>query len=126
MTSFCRMAVVCLTCLVLSGCGAASGPDALMKQQIALMNELSDVYDTIKDVPSAEAAAPRIQAIGQRKQGITAKFGELKLTQDQHQELAARHRDELAAATMRMLKSRPKDAQVIRNPKLQEALKSVR
>jgi len=119
------IAIFCVSCLALVGC-ADNSPDGLMKQQIGLMNELSTVFETIKDVPSAEAAAPKIQAIGQRKKALDLKFGELKLSPEEQGKLTERHRAGVIAAGERLFKSRPKNAQILRNEKFSKAFESAR
>ncbi len=125
MTKHFAIAIFCVSCVPLVGC-ADNSPDGLMKQQIGLMNELSAVFETIKDVPSAEAAAPKIQAIGERKKALDLKFGQLKLSPEQQGQLTQRHRAGVTSAAERLIKSRPKNAQILRNEKFSKAFESAR
>jgi hypothetical protein len=63
-------------CLFLLGCGGksanASAGDALMAQQLGLLQEATAVLKTINDPASLDAARPKLDQIVQRHQALLA------------------------------------------------------
>jgi len=70
------VAAVALPCS-LSGCGGDTR-SSLMKQLVATVNEVADTLATIKDQASAEAAKPKLKALGERYRDIDKRGKALK------------------------------------------------
>jgi hypothetical protein len=80
-----------------AGCGS-SGLDGLFKENLALIEEATDLLKGIKDESSAKAAMPRLEKIGGRAAELTRQAKALKLSEAEQQKVMDRHRDELLAA----------------------------
>src|SRR5262249_2872293 len=80
-----------------AGCGA-SGLDGLVKEDLALIGEATNLLRGIKDEPSAQAALPRLEKIGDRAAELTRQAKALKLSEAEQQKVMDRHRDKLLAA----------------------------
>jgi hypothetical protein len=77
------------------GCGGNSG-DALMKERIAAVNEMSDVLGTIKDPASAKEAEPKVKKIKDRLADIDQRWA--KLSKSEQEEAVKKYGPELAQA----------------------------
>ena len=77
------------------GCGGGSG-DALMKERIAAVNELSDALGTIKDPASAQAAQPKVQKIKDHLADIDQRWA--KLSKSEQDAAVKKYGPELAQA----------------------------
>ena len=53
-----------------AGGGGSSDQEALIKDTLAVLNDLTRVYDSVKDKASARAAAPRIDAVVRRMEAL--------------------------------------------------------
>jgi hypothetical protein len=82
-----------------SGLGGSSSLDGLFKETLALIQEATVLLRGIKDEPSANAALPRLEKIGDRAAELTRQAKALKLSQAEKQKVMDRHRDKLLAAT---------------------------
>ena len=80
-----------------SGCGSPSLDD-LFKDNLALIEEATEVLKGIKDEPSAKAALPRLEKIGDRAAELTRQAKALELSEAEKQTVMDRHRDRLLAA----------------------------
>jgi hypothetical protein len=82
-----------LLLLNVSGCGASA--DSLMKEQIALMNEMADALE--KDQPEA-----KIADIKKRMDANTEKMKNLKVSEADQKKLMEKYQDEMMKAAMRL------------------------
>lgn len=74
-----------------SGCGG-SAPDALMKEQLAGMQEAAAILETIKDESSAEAALPKLEKVAARVEATNKKGKEeLKMSDDDKKKFLAKY-----------------------------------
>ncbi len=80
----------------ISGCGASA--DSLMKDQIQLLNQLAEAYET-------KAPEAKINEIKQKQEENNKKFGDLKLSPDDAKKLAEKYDGELKTAIMRYMKA---------------------
>jgi len=80
-----------------AGCGS-SGLDGLFKEQLTLIEEATNLLNGIKDEPSAKAALPRLEKIGDRAAKLTQQAKALKLSQAEQQKVMDRYRGKLLAA----------------------------
>jgi hypothetical protein len=71
------LGVVVLLVLLLGG--FMDGPDAVVGDYIKINQEMSDIFDTIKDPSSAREAAPRLQAIAAQLQVLGQRSAKLKM-----------------------------------------------
>jgi hypothetical protein len=81
-----------------AGCGS-SGLDGLFKETLALIEEATVLLGGIKDEPSAKAALPRLDKIGDRAAELTRQAKALNPSKAEKQKVMDRHRDKLLAAT---------------------------
>jgi hypothetical protein len=94
--------VVIVFCVVLFVLGSAagwgsSGLDGLFEENLALIEEATVLLRGIKDEPSAKAALPRLEKIGDRAAELTRQAKALKLSEAEKQKVMDRHRDKLLA-----------------------------
>ncbi len=75
--------VLGLFAVVLSGVGGCGGggPDSLMKEQIATLNEMSAALESVKDDKSADEAIAKIDKSCDKLKDISKKFNELKVSE---------------------------------------------
>jgi hypothetical protein len=92
-----RIGVALLVLGGLAGCGS-SGLDGLFKENLALIEEATDLLKGIKDESSAKAAMSRLEKIGDRAAELTRQAKALKLSEAEQQKAMDRHRDHLLAA----------------------------
>ena len=93
-----RLMIVCgcLSALAMSGCG--SNPDALVKEQIQAVNELSTALEN--NAPQA-----KVDELQDRVNSLNKKFDALNLPVAEKRQLMERHQAELAPATARLQKA---------------------
>ncbi len=77
------------------GCGGSSG-DALMKERIAAVNEMSDVLGTIKDPAAAKEAEPKVKKIKDRLADIDQRWA--KLSKSEQEAAVKKYGPEVAQA----------------------------
>ena len=68
-----------LSLALLVGCGSSDSPEQAMEESVTCMEEMAAILATVKDSASAEAAKPKIEAIGKRmteSQKVIQKLGE--------------------------------------------------
>jgi hypothetical protein len=110
---------VCGVVLVASVSGCGSSGDSLMKDQIALMNELADALENGADQSKVEALTKKSTENGE-------KLKALNLSEAEMNKLGERYKDELAKATTRlanaMMKGMSKQVGEVKLPDLKSML----
>jgi hypothetical protein len=92
-----------LAALLLVGC-ASDDAESLVKQTISALEETSQALSTVKDEASAQAAAPRLKALAERRRKIEEKMAAVKTPPPAEQaELQKKYAQPLAAATTRLM-----------------------
>ena len=91
-----------LVAAILIGCGGG-GEDAVVKEQISIMNEMSSILEGVTDANSMQAAKPKIDALKKRGDEVVAKTK--NWTPEKTKALAERYQAEMKAATERMFKA---------------------
>lgn len=89
-----------LACLCLTGCGPQS-PDALIKEQISIINETADTVEAADSLDDAKAS---MEKLSKRGEAVTAKLDALNLSDSDKAELMQRHQKDLMSAMMRLQK----------------------
>lgn len=88
-------------CLVASGCGS-SGPDALINEMIACMNDMADAIEK-------KAPKDKIDALKARGDELDKKLKALNLSKEDEAKLREKHKDALEKAGKRMMEAMMKD-----------------
>ena len=90
-----------LACLCLTGCGPQS-PDALIKEQISIINETADTVESANSLDDAKASMEKLK---ERGEAVTAKLEALDLSDSEKAELMQRHQADMMSAVMRLQKA---------------------
>ena len=106
----------------ISGCGS-TGLDGMFKDILSLIREATSVLQGIKEEASAKAVMPRLEKIGNRAVELTKKAQALKLSEEEKKKVMEKYRDELLAATDKLLVAA--DAAKTRAPRHAEKIESV-
>ena len=85
--------------ILLGGCGGG-GPEAVAKEMVGAMDEVSSIFENSKD---ATEAKPKLEAVVTRMQDIKKRGDALKL--DQNKEVQKKFEPELKRAMERMAKA---------------------
>jgi hypothetical protein len=65
--------------LLVAGCGDdLDTPEGAVKAQVGVMNDMADVFKTIKDKKSAEAAKPKLEALAKRAKEIESAMSKME------------------------------------------------
>jgi 16S rRNA G527 N7-methylase RsmG len=93
-----RLVIVCccVSALAMTGCG--SNPDALVKEQIQIMNEMATALEN-------NAPQSKLDALQDRNNKLNKKFEALNLSTEEKRKLLERHKGELVPATERLQKA---------------------
>src|SRR5262245_20702300 len=90
--------------------------EAIFKDTVELMNEMTDVLKPVKDKAGAEAALPKLRTINERLAGLKKREqGSLRLIPDESRPLFAKHKAPIEAAIKAL------DSEMARIEKLPEA-----
>jgi hypothetical protein len=79
-------------------CGCGRTPEALITQQIAILDQAGEALATINDEESAKAAAPQLANLRRQLDRLIPRVKALKITPKQQEDLEERHREKLHAA----------------------------
>ena len=90
------IACCCVSALAVTGCG--SSPDALVKEQIQVMNELATAMEN--NAPQA-----KLDELQDRNNELNKRFEALNLSTADKRQLMERHQAELAPAMTRLQKA---------------------
>lgn len=88
--------------LLLAVSGCSSPADDIVKDQLKAMHDLIHYLDTVKDEPTAAAAAPKITELDERLQELERRMDGLALTPEQRQRAYAKHARETALLAERL------------------------
>jgi hypothetical protein len=91
-----------LAAAVLVGCGGGSD-DAIMKEQIDLMNQTSDILEKITDAESMKKAEPELQKLKEKGEALKKKVE--GWSEDRKKKAVEKHEKELKAAAQRVFKA---------------------
>jgi hypothetical protein len=87
--------------LLLGSCPlqAADDPewDAVVKDNLALMERATKVLAAIKDEKMLKAATPALKRIGQQRRALARRYGKLKLSREQEAKLKKKYREQVAS-----------------------------
>jgi acetoin utilization deacetylase AcuC-like enzyme len=87
-----RPIALCVTlCLALVVTGCGDTPESVTKKMISKMQAMADVLKTVKDEPSAKAAAPKIKALSADLKEIQKKMEAMKPSEAEQKRLAEAH-----------------------------------
>ena len=92
-----------LTMVLAAGCGGGAD-EAVIKDQINLMNELAASYEKVSDAASLAKAQADIEKLQTRAEELKRKEG--SWSEEKKQQLGRQYESELNAATERLVKSR--------------------
>jgi hypothetical protein len=81
-----------------------AGPNQVMTQTVAAMNELADILGGVNDVASAQAAAGKLGSFVERTNALKQRLDSLKtsLSSDEYKALQERHGQSLVSANQRV------------------------
>jgi hypothetical protein len=94
------LVIVGLGLALCAGCG--DSPEALMKDTLSNMKEMSGVLQSVKDETSAKAAAPKLKAIGARMQDLAKRGKDMNLSQEQQTALVEKYKPQMEEAVKGM------------------------
>jgi hypothetical protein len=86
----------------LSGCGGSGGAESTFKEMISAINEMAQVYESIKDEASADAALPRLQKAAARYRESANKMKAIKVTKSEDDRLEKQFKPELDKARTKL------------------------
>lgn len=86
--------IVLAMALLLVGCGDSH--DAVAADKVALMKEFTTILESVKDVPTANAAAPKLESLASRAESIKKRLDVLgEPTAEQEKELEAKYEKQM-------------------------------
>jgi len=93
--------------VALAGCGGKHENleryEQVIEEEVALLNELASVLETVKDKKTAEAAEPKVEAIGKKFNDLRERAGKLgKLSRAKYEGVEKKYRPEWDAAMKRL------------------------
>jgi len=92
MTRVRLLPVLALAALVVCGCESKPTHESVMKESIDKMKEFASILEGVTDESSAQAAKPKLQAIGAEMKELKAKSEKLgKLPPDEEKRLKAKY-----------------------------------
>jgi hypothetical protein len=83
-----------LALVLVSGCGGANTPDAVSKEALASMSELSGVLEGIKDEASGDAAVSKIDKIVEKMNQFKEKMDSFKLSAEDKKKIEDKYKKE--------------------------------
>jgi hypothetical protein len=87
------LVIVGLVLMLCAGCG--DSPDSVMQDALSCAKEMGTVMQSVKDEASAQAAAPKLKAIGARMQDIEKRQKALKLSKEEETALQAKYKPQM-------------------------------
>jgi hypothetical protein len=85
-----------LACMGLAFCaGCGDSPDSVMQDALSCAKEMGTVMQSVKDEASAQAAAPKLKAIGGRMQDIEKRQKALNLSKEEETALQAKYKPQM-------------------------------
>ena len=116
------LATVLITCALLAGCGGDSH-EAVMDDMIAQMNKVTAVLKTVKDEASAEAAKPKLEAIGKDMKKLKERADKLgDPAKEKEEALKTKYEEKMKEAMTGLMQEMMR---IGMNPKLGEKLGDV-
>jgi len=76
--------------------------DSAIKENIALVDDMAEVLESVKDAASANAAVPRLQALQERRDALRRRMENMPRSPEQQSRAAQNHQAEMQAALSRM------------------------
>jgi hypothetical protein len=113
--------------VTLPGCNN-TGPESALQEQIAALNDMAGILDSIRDDASAEATLPRLEQAAQRTAHANQVAQSMDLEGDQKKEARIKYRKDLrmAEAKLRAANLRAQMAAPTKRREIQAALESMR
>jgi len=110
------IAALMLSLLPLAGCGTSDPYEQVTEDSLACMEEMVDVLATVKDKASAEAAKPKLEAVGERMKEIEKRMEELGKPDKAKQEaLEKKYKERMTEIAGKMMQE---SMRVMMNPEL--------
>jgi hypothetical protein len=72
--------------------------EALLKESLKLVNDMTEILKSVKDKASAEAALPKLKPIDERLAVLKKKEGDLKLSAEEKDQLATKYKAAIETA----------------------------
>src|SRR5262249_34209802 len=111
-----------LAFVLVAACSSSNSPDGIMKDTLAMMNDMTSVLASIKDEASAKAASQKLQDRGKKGEEIKKRGEALKIQKDQEESLKKKYEPQLKEATEKLMKETFRVATV---PGAAEAMKAM-
>ena len=93
--------LACACAMALVGCGDSH--DKVRSDMLDVISDMNDVLDDVDDKASAEAAKPKLEAIGERMKDLKARADKLgEPSPEQEKELNAKYEERMGKETMRL------------------------
>lgn len=121
----CSLVSTALFALVLvAGCDSAPTHDSVMEESVSSMEEMVAIMKTIKDKPSAEAAKPKLEALGDRMKELKAEADKLgKPSKEKEAELKKKYDDRMQKVFAELM---GEGMRIGMNPELKDVMKDVK
>ena len=87
------LAIAGLGLMLCAGCG--DSPDSVMQDYLSCAKEMGTVMQSVKDEASAQAAAPKLKALGARMQDIEKRQKALNLSKEEETALQAKYKPQM-------------------------------
>jgi len=113
-------AAVLLSLTPLSGCESSDPRRSVIEDEIGCMEEIVGVLTTVADKSSAEAARPKLEALGARMKAIEKRKSEIVAPGKTGQEVLKKLDERLEAVITKMMKE---SMRILMNPELNAVLK---
>jgi hypothetical protein len=81
----------------------ASPAEPMVEQIIASLDDLTEVFRSVKDQDSAAAAAPRLRKIVESMAELQERVDDIRLSKEQDEQLRRKYEPRIQAATARLL-----------------------
>ena len=98
-----RIVISSILVLVAMGCEKADSRDQIMREGIDAINEIADMFDTVKDEASANALKPKINDFRERIEALSARAAKLpEPSESEQQALKDKYLHQMNAAADRL------------------------